>query len=173
MKNIFLTLSLGLALVSVNGQVAIEKATPSTGAILDFPALVGSEGDGGISLPRVADVSTAGTTAGTFLVDATNKIVKYYGDNAWVDLTSAKSSAISSYALTEANGNGMKIADGTVTENSLTGVLTLSSKDRALQLPVVADVTTLPSPPEAGMICYDKASKSLAVYNGEKWSFWN
>lgn len=175
MKNIFLILGTLLVFVSVDAQIAIEKGTVNSSAILDFPALVGSEGNGGINLPRNSNTNEAGTISGTFLVDASTQTVKYYGDGEWVDLTSAKSGEITTYVnLKEANGEGVRISDHTYTETeSLTGAVSLSSKNRALQLPVVADVTQLPEPPTAGMICYDKASQSLAVFNGEKWAFWN
>lgn len=174
MRKIYLTLIICLAFYSLKAQVAIEKTTTSPSAILDFPAVVGAEGNGGIALPRVTNPASAGITSGTFLVDSATKTVKYYGDGAWVDLTSAKSTAINAYdsSLNEVKGEGIHISDNSVTE-TLKGVLTLSSDNKALQLPVVEDVTQLLEPPYAGMICYDKKSQSLAVFNGEKWSFWN
>lgn len=174
MKKKYLILSLCLFFFSLNAQVAIEKTTTNSSAILDFPAIVGAEGNGGIALPRATNTTKAGTTSGTFLVDASSKRVRYYAENTWIDLTPEKATNIisSDASLQEAGGEGVNISDNSLTE-TLKGVLTLSSSNKALQLPVVVDVTQLREPPYAGMICYDKKSKSLAIFNGEKWSFWN
>lgn len=173
MKKKYLTFVFIIVLQLAKTQVSIEKAITNEAAILDFPALIGSEGNGGIAIPRAKDTTGAGVSPGTFVVDSSTKKVRFYGDSVWEDLTLAKTTDIVPYAsnLSEVGG-GVHISDNTINEN-LTGVLTLSSEKRALQLPVVADVTQLPNPPYAGMICYDKKSKSLAIFNGEKWSFWN
>lgn len=175
MKKIYLTLVFCFGLSVLNAQVVIEKASITPPSILDFPTISSSGtgiADGGIALPRADNTDKAGITSGTFLVDASTKKVRYYGET-WVDLTPVKSTNIVSYdASFQEKGEGIHISDNSVTE-TLKGVLTLSSDNKALQLPVVEDVTQLPEPPYAGMICYDKKSKSLAVFNGEKWSFWN
>ena len=73
--------------------------------------------------------------------------------------------------------NGTIVTAGTVlseeeADDAVIGALVVKSNDKALILPQVTDATQLPQP-QAGMICYDLASDSIAVFNSEVWSFWN
>ncbi|WP_148043492.1 hypothetical protein [Chryseobacterium sp. G0240] len=56
--------------------------------------------------------------------------------------------------------------------SSAPGVLVLESANKALILPKVAAPHLNVKNPYPGMICYDTASKSMAVFDGLKWSYW-
>lgn len=53
------------------------------------------------------------------------------------------------------------------------GVLVLESKTKAMVLPTVDDVNSIPSPSPGMMVFVNKTgAKRLAVFNGTVWSFW-
>lgn len=159
--------------IIVNAQeigVGIETESVGESSLLEFP----ENADKGILLPRVKNEEAAGTVAGTFIYNMSDKKVYIYGDNKWVALTDESSTRVSNnriYSGDELDSKGVVIEDGTSTEEAKPGVLSLESTERALVLPNVEDVTLLPNP-LAGLICYDKKSSSLAIFNGSDWYFW-
>ncbi|MCW0499361.1 hypothetical protein OKE63_09305 [Riemerella anatipestifer] len=158
-------------------QVAIDKSTlRSTSSILEFNDMKETNGSArGIILPMLSD----------------NSLVQQGA--LWFDLQSQKvmyKSATENVPLTTATPNLAIVSDHTAPENSVTAgvvitrspekpyssdlaVLKLDSRSTALLLPYVNDVTTDLASPEAGTIAYDGRSKSLAIFNGEHWYFWN
>lgn len=178
MKKIILSIfSLLVFGVIVNAQkgVGIETSDVRDGAILDFP----TNAKKGILLPRVENTNNAGTAYGTFVYDKASKKVLVYGNvdnaNKWIELTTEANNTplkgnLNPNGKTETS-NGVVIEDGTSASEVPEGVLSLESQNRALALPAVDDATKIRSP-KAGLICYDKKSKSLAVFNGKKWYFW-
>ena len=167
-KKLILTLIITAAFIfNLNAQVGIETESVGDGVILGFP----ENANKGILLPRITDVNEVAKVPGTFIFG--NNKVLLYGSNKWIDMTKENSNNLEPYNYQErADAKGMLIEDGTGDQQTPDGVLVLDSKTKALALPVVTDATKLPSP-KAGMICYDKKSKSLAIFNGTVWSFWN
>lgn len=157
----------------VQAQVAIEKTElSSVGSLLEFNDQQTGGVPKGIILP-IVDSPDPSTEQGTLLLDATDNTVKYKSDNEWVNLTNASSTSYSSPDLND-EGEGAVISDGTVgLDDGGPAVLKLNSNKRAMVLPRVSDVTTQINNPEPGTIAYDMKSKSLAIFNGEYWFFWN
>lgn len=152
---------------SVSAQVAIGKETIEESAILTF----GEGTTNGIILPYVNNF-TGNFSNGSILVDVQNLeevIVKVKIEGNWIPLTSPKNQSNLELNTTQDVGNGIII--GSATSNS-EGVLVLESENKALILPKIDDVTLIPSP-VLGMICYDLQRKSMAIFDGIKWSFWN
>ncbi|NML72171.1 hypothetical protein HHL23_20615 [Chryseobacterium sp. RP-3-3] len=56
--------------------------------------------------------------------------------------------------------------------SSAQGVLMLESTSKALVLPKVNHPVTSMKSTIAGTMCYDTVSKTIAVFDGVKWSFW-
>ncbi|MCK0203139.1 hypothetical protein MWN41_08965 [Ornithobacterium rhinotracheale] len=168
-RNIIITLLfLGIGL---NAQVAIEKTTfKSEGSILEFNDQRDSGGVAkGIILPVVAEPD-AQSVAGTIVYN--DKKVKYKSNDSWVDMTDSNSGEVV-IPTEEEKGEGAIISDSAPLNTSVPAVLKLESDNKALLLPQVNDVTVDINNPEAGTIAYDKKSKSLAIFNGEYWFFWN
>lgn len=159
------------------GQVHIKKtSTSSTGSILEFNDKVSDATNGvnnGIILPTL-DTPNAAISQGAIWVDAsTNKVVLNNGGASLVELTNASTTNLSSSSSTE-SGDGVVISDGTITPQTTDpAILKLDSNSKAMILPRVNNVVSDITNPVAGMMAYDISSKSLAVYNGDTWHFWN
>ncbi|MBV7439890.1 hypothetical protein KRX57_00480 [Weeksellaceae bacterium TAE3-ERU29] len=173
MKKTIIISVLLLCNLIVKAQIAIEKETfRSNSSIMEFNDIVEPNGEAkGIILPILLDSSIA--KEGALWVDSSTKKVMYQSGNGKVEMTEA---SIKEYSL-PANG---EIGDGiTISDDSLlsstddSAVLKLESSEKALLLPHVNDVTKDISNPEPGTIAYDVSSKSLAVFNGDYWFFWN
>lgn len=190
MKQIITILAITATAVLAQAQVAIERTDNQVrgAAIMDF------SGDGtttfatkGILLPKVDGTVTNPTkiTPGAMAYDLALQQVVYYNDDTsngqtagWKPMTATSETTVTenehsgTQQYTESLlDTGTIIADGTSTSTA-EGVLVLESASKALILPQVEDVTQLPGP-KAGMICYDMATDSMAVFNGTVWSFWN
>ncbi|MDG4947017.1 hypothetical protein NMK71_11400 [Weeksellaceae bacterium KMM 9713] len=179
MRNIFFIITIVFATSSLQAQVGIEREneTPIVrgDGIMDFP----SPAIKGILLPRVAETTNVPVAGGALAFNVATQMVEIYhpGNNAWVSMTEPGGANVPTQTqngmFQESASNGTLITAGTVTNsNPPEGVLVLESDDKALILPQVENAALLPSP-EAGMICYDMTTKSIAVYNGSVWSFWN
>lgn len=160
----------------VFGQVALGKQSVSgTTTILDFDNAAGNTK--GIILPAVENTNTAlaATVAnnnGTFLFDKSDKKVKMYENNQWVNLSDmgAVTTALASNSNTSSeNGKGVIIGSSTTPAK---GVLILESTTKAMILPQVANPHTSVKSPYPGMMCYDTTSKTLAVFDGVNWNYW-
>jgi hypothetical protein len=120
----------------------------------------------GIILPIVETLPAASTSQnGTFLLDKNDKKLKMCENNSWIDLCDKNSIANSLNSTTE--------TDAIIGETSTsTGVLALEATDNAMILPHVAAPETSVKNPVAGMLVYDTASNSLALFDGLKWNYW-
>lgn len=150
-----------------HGQVIItEQANPTptnSSVLLEF----GSQPKG-IILPSVA--SAPGAVGGTFIVNTTDGAVQYNNGTTWVNLTDL--GGLKEHSYTNA---GTDTGEGTIIGSTATtkpGVLVLESKTQALVLPRVANPHLNILSPIAGTVVYDTTSDAMAVYDGEKWSYW-
>lgn len=175
MKNIFTTLSIICFSVLGYSQVIIGDAvgtvTDKTSVLLEFA----NTGNKGIILPYVKTLP-ASPTPGTIVLDAstpTSTRVKYF-NGSWVDL-SGQNADVSSAMASQLNTTELTTAKAIIGSPTSTadGVLVLESPNKALVLPIVADVNNIPNP-SPGMIVYinKTGAKRLAVFNGAGWSFW-
>lgn len=167
------------SLTYVQAQVSIEKEAPEGDALLDFDHTQQK----GLLLPYVTDVTEApadNATPGMILFDVASGQILYRYENTteniaeWRAMTSETGTNISHGTQTENSGEtGIIISDGTATQpQAVNSVLALESDEKAFVLPRVTNAVLLPSP-QQGTICYDENSGSIAVFNGNKWSFWN
>ena len=171
------------AQVSIGGKQSVE----GNSTILDF----NSTFDGkkatdatanntfGIILPSVAsepvitiqnqDVQSANN--GTFVFDKSTKKVKMFENNKWRDLseTGSDSRIVSNNSDDTSQNQGAIIGSAT---SSVKGVLVLESADKAMILPRIDKPHTSVKNPYAGMMCFDTASKTLAVFDGTNWNYW-
>lgn len=165
MKNIILLigfLSSGL----VCAQVGIGKESVDGDGILDFAPNTTN----GIMLPIVETLPND-AVAGTILMDKSDKIIKIKDASTWISLSDAGSVNNATFNTNaEVPGpNRVIIGNSTTT---VPGVLVLESADKALILPKIANPHMNVKNPYPGMICYDTTSKTMAVFDGVKWSYW-
>lgn len=167
MKKIVLIISLIFS-ISICSQVAIGKSIlESASSSLEF----GNE-NRGIILPWVTNVaSVQNVVNGTLIFDLSDKKIKAYQNNTWVDLSvDATGVADSSLQDTLNDNSTAKVTIGTPTATS--GIFVLEDNNKAMILPKVASPHLNIISPAAGMMVYDTVKKQLAVFNGSVWSFW-
>jgi hypothetical protein len=165
MKKIIITIAVFIVGIC-QAQVAIGKSTVNGSGILDFA----SSSTKGILLPIVETLPTgAAATNGTILMDKNDLKLKLRENGAWVDLSDAGS--ISGITFNTSSDAGIGVIMGANT-SSAEGVLVLEATDKALILPQVANPHTTVKSPRAGMMCYDTASDTLAIFDGLKWNYW-
>jgi hypothetical protein len=171
MKNTFITVVLCSLASYASGQVAIGKENiEGTSTLLDFDNTTGNSK--GIILSSVDNIPVLTTdNNGTFLFDKTDRKVKMYENNTWIALSNTGSSSqITSNASIE-SGSNQGVIMGKNTSNAK-GILVLESFDKAIILPRIINPHTTVKSPYPGMMCYDMASKSLAVFDGINWNYW-
>ena len=164
-NNKLLLLLLMLYGMSLQSQVAIEKTFLDGSSILDFNTGTTK----GIILPAVSIVPPTPTNGLLGFYTGDNRVYMYQ-NNVFVPLTEGNGSS----AQITANGSaeqGTGVIIGATT-SSATGVLVLESSTLALTLPQVNQPHLNVKSPYPGMICYDTASKSLAVFDGLYWNYW-
>lgn len=165
MKNIILLLGI-LSSGFIFAQVGIGKESVDGDGILDFAPNTTN----GIMLPIVETLPND-AVAGTILMDKNDKTVKMKDDSTWVALSDAGSvNNVTFNSNAEVPGpNRVIIGNSTTT---VPGVLVLESSEKALVLPKIADPHINVKSPYPGMMCYDTVSKTMAVFDGLKWSYW-
>ncbi|MDR6923710.1 MULTISPECIES: hypothetical protein [Chryseobacterium] len=175
MKKIIYSILFCSLAVFASGQVAIGKESVNgTATILDFNNTAGNTN--GIILSAVNNLSGALSSAppennGTFLFDKSDKKVKMYENGVWIELSdSGNDSQIITNTSAESGGN-QGVIIGASTSNAR-GVLVLEAQSKALILPQINTPHTAVKGPYPGMMCYDTASKSLAVFDGSSWNYW-
>src|SRR5690606_21318188 len=156
----------------VSAQVAIGKEEINgTSTILDF--YDGTDNFRGIILPAVDEAPASLTTDnnGTFLFDVSDKKLKMYENDTWVELSDEGDDTNLIVNTTDENNEdeGVIIASEA---SEAKGLLVLESTDKAVILPKIANPHTTVKSPYPGMMCYDTASKSLAVFDGSLWNYW-
>lgn len=165
MKKVF-TIIITLYAVVVSAQVAIEKSQVDGDGLLDFPANTTK----GILLP-IVETLPSDASSGTLLMDKNDKTLKMNVESAWIPLSDEGSvTGVVFNTNGEIPGQNRVIIGSDTT--SAPGVLVLESADKALILPKIAAPHTSVKNPYPGMICYDTVSKSMAVFDGLKWSYW-
>ncbi|MRJ09967.1 hypothetical protein EDL98_02570 [Ornithobacterium rhinotracheale] len=167
-------ISIFLFSVISNAQIVIEKENlRSEGSILEFNDMKEPNGSAkGIILPILKDSSRA--MQGALWVDAKTKKVMYKSKDKSVELTEQANVLIPIPEGDNIPEAGVIVADDSMPEFSKDpAIFKLDSKKAALLLPYVQDVTKDISNPEPGTIAYDAKSKSLAIFNGNYWYFWN
>lgn len=167
-----------------NAQViigdAIGTAKDKTSVLLEFAA----NKNKGIIVPYVRILpKLAALVEGSIILDVTNATtarMKFYNGTIWKDLSGQDANLIvpinfmtaQPTALLAPETTSSKVIIGSST-TSADGVLVLESNTKALVLPTVSDVQNIPSPSPGMMVYVNKTgAKRLAVFNGNKWSFW-
>ncbi|PKF75968.1 hypothetical protein [Chryseobacterium sp. PMSZPI] len=150
----------------VSAQIAVEKAQVDGDGLLDFPANTTK----GILLPIVETLPTD-AVGGTLLMDKNDKTLKMNVESSWVLLSDQGSITNAVFNTGEEIPGQNRIIMGANTTTA-PGVLVLESSNKALILPKIAAPHTNVKSPYPGMICYDTVSKSMAVFDGLKWSYW-
>jgi hypothetical protein len=170
MKNIK-NISIAIALVAFNSifaQVAIGKQiVDGNSTVLDFDNASGNTK--GIILPATSGLPTGTLVNGTFVFDVTDSIVKVYENDTWKPLSDAGNSSAVVVNNTAVQGKGVVMGASSSTAD---GVLVLESQDKAMILPKIATPHVNVKNPYPGMMCYDTASKTLAIFDGSVWNYW-
>ncbi|NML68718.1 hypothetical protein HHL23_02750 [Chryseobacterium sp. RP-3-3] len=165
MKKIIILAIILVGFSSINAQVGMGKTSVDGDAILDFPVA-----ETGIILPIVETLPTGSAASnGTFLLDKTDSTIKMRENDLWVPLSDTGSLTGIMLNASAETGGGVIIG---AASSPAQGVLVLESASKALVLPKVNDPVTSMKSPIAGTICYDTVSKTVAVFDGLKWSFW-
>lgn len=154
----------------INAQVAIGKENVSNeSTLLEFED--SATNTLGIILPSVLDASTIAVQNGTFLFDVATKKVRMFENSSWIDLSIVgdDSNLIIDPSNENTNSTGVIIGSETTTTP---GVLVLEATDKAMVLPKIENPHLTVKSPYAGMMCYDTASKSLAIFDGINWNYW-
>lgn len=179
MKNIYAAtlitmMSLANAQVIIGDQVGTAPAAQKTSVLLEFAAGQNK----GIILPYVRTLP-ASPTEGTFVLDATSGTaarVKFY-NGAWVDLSGQDGNVTTALATQPTAAQAPETAGAKsiigARSSAADGVLVLESTSKAMILPTVSDVQNILSPSPGMMVYVNKAgAKRLAVFNGNRWSYW-
>lgn len=150
---------------------AVGTANNKSSVLLEFA----NTGDKGIVLPYVRTLPVS-PSEGTIILDAslpTASRIKYY-NGSWVDLSGQDATVNTQLnnqpIITEESSGKVIIGD----KNSLAdGVLVLESSTKAMVLPIINNTDNIVNP-SPGMMVYliNGNNKRLAVFNGNKWSFW-
>ena len=170
MKNIK-NISIAAALIIFNSffaQVAIDKqSVDGNSTVLDFNNV--SSNTKGLILPATSGLSSGALVNGTFIFDISDKKVKVYENDGWKDLSEAGNSNAVLINNSAESGKGVVIGESS---SSADGVLVLEAQDKAMILPKVTIPHVNVKNPYPGMICYDTASKTLAIFDGSVWNYW-
>lgn len=167
-KKIIFSFAILAMVASASAQVAIGKTSVTgTTTLLDFES-----GFRGIILPAVsmADVPALDeNNNGTFLFDLDTQTVQMFENETWIPLGDQGDASVITVNTSVETGEGAII--GAETSDAL-GVLVLEATDKAMILPKVADPHLTVKSPYPGMICYDTASRTIAVFDGAVWNYW-
>ncbi|WP_228374768.1 hypothetical protein [Chryseobacterium oranimense] len=162
------TVMIVLAFNTFHAQVAIGKdIIEGKNTILDFNN--SPENTKGLILPATKGLPAGNTANGTFIFDTSDDKVKVYENNSWKALSDTGNSTTIKANDSKENGAGVVIGEK---EGSADGVLVLESPDKAIILPKISSPHLSVKDPYPGMICYDTASKTFAVFDGTVWNFW-
>lgn len=170
----------------ISAQVSIGKQGLSgSSSILEFSGMTQTSAPEdtetgnvkGIILPVVAvspvfstvNPSTNHPQNGTFLFDRQTSKVRMFENGNWTDMTDPGTSSSTIPLSGAETGNGVII--GAASSNAK-GVLVLESADKAMVLPHVKNPHLTVKSPYPGMMCFDTVSKSVAVFDGNKWNYW-
>lgn len=176
MKKIIGTAFLSLMIINIKSQVAIGKTSITNASVLlEFDD--SETNKKGIILCAVDNLSNALSTTnpaennGTFLFDRSDDKVKMYENNAWINLSDSGSEAQIATNTTADTSQTQGAIIGAQTSNAK-GVLVLEASNKALVLPWIQNPHIAVKNPYPGMMCYDTASRTLAVFDGSVWNYW-
>ena len=177
MKKIILLIVLITSKNQIAAQVifgdAVGSATDKTSVLMEFS----SAGNRGMILPYVTDKSAI-TVPGSIIFDASTATAakaKYYNGTAWIDLSVQPANATSYLGIQPPARDNVnsKVIIGSST-SSADGILVLESATKAMVLPIATSYQNIINPAPGTMVFLSNGPlKSLAVYNGEQWSFWS
>ncbi|WP_413533745.1 hypothetical protein [Empedobacter brevis] len=170
MKKIIVTsLFSTLLYTNANAQLIIANENNYPSALITESTLVQFEENQtkGIILPEI-EALPENPTNGTFIFDKNEVKVKMYENGQWISMTDRGSNQ----TIQNDNDKGEGVIIG-AESSTAEGVLILESPDKALVLPRVKNITTDVVNPYPGMICYDIASKTVAIFDGVQWNYWN
>jgi len=152
---------------------AVGSAVDKTSVLMEFS----NAGNRGLILPYVTD-KTAITTPGSIIFDAstaTSAKAKYYNGTSWIDLSVQPANATSYLSIqppARDNANSKVIIGSS--SSSADGILVLESTTKAMVLPIATSYQNIINPAPGTMVLLSNGPlKTLAVYNGEQWSFWS
>ncbi|MDM1298706.1 hypothetical protein HXZ94_09340 [Empedobacter falsenii] len=158
------------------GQLTLGKPSiTSESVIFDFDD--SANNIKGIILPSVDALPTATNSEnnGMFLFDETDLIVKVLENGIWKNL-SDQGSSNNLYTTDRIKNTSSEIGEGIVIGDVSTtkadAILALESENKALRLPQIANPHLNVKSPYPGMMCFDTASDTLAVFDGENWNYW-
>ena len=163
------------SIYTLQAQVAIGKENVNgSNTILDFAEIGNTKG---IIVPPVAaheNVKRGSTNEnGIFIFDKADAKVKVFENNIWKELSPAGSSTdLLSNDTRQDIGSGVIIGAETTTAEGILVLESPTDTPMAMILPKVNTPHTSVENPYPGMICYDTATKTLAVYNGLVWTYW-
>lgn len=171
LKLIYSTIAFILLSISINAQVGIGKNNiDGISTIIDFDN--SSTNTKGIILPAVTTAPTNLNTSdngGTLIYDLSDSKVKMFQNGTWVSLSETGDKSKISINNSNEVGNGVIIGAAT---SQAKGSLILESSNRAIILPKINSPDTSVKSPYPGMICYDTASKTIAIFDGKVWNYW-
>lgn len=162
----------------INAQVtigdAIGTAYDKTSVLLDFSA----NQNKGILLPYLRTLPQ-NPSEGTLVLDASDPLqarVKYF-NGSWIDLSSQDADITNHLSEQPTNLETTELPEAKTiigaTSTAADGVLVLESTTKSMILPIVDDVQNIINPSPRMIVYINKSgAKRLAVYNGNKWSFW-
>ncbi|MDQ1161784.1 hypothetical protein QE422_002152 [Chryseobacterium sp. SORGH_AS 447] len=182
-KYIILFLGIG-NLISAQVSIGKQSLTGSS-SVLEFSGMTQTTAPDdaetanskGLIVPAVAvspvftavNPSTNHPQNGTFLFDIQTQKVRMFENGNWSDMTdTGSSSSVIPVTGTEAS-NGVIIGSSS---SSAKGALVLESTNKAMILPHIKNPHSTVKSPYPGMMCFDTVSKSIAVFDGSKWSYW-
>lgn len=167
MKKIVLVFFTLTVLSTLSAQVGIGRNTfSSTSVLMEF-----EEGTTkGIILPAVNNITVVTPINGMMVFDRSDAIVKYYQNGGWVLLSDA-GNTLNAPIVNASPETGGGVLIGT-DDTSAQGILELRSTDKALVLPKVANPHLNVPSPVTGIMVYDTASRTLAVFDGLVWNYW-
>lgn len=184
MKNIFNIIALlGITLaLSAQTKVSIEKDdTGNPSVLLEFndrreaaktagSSTVNVNGvNKSLILPVVEDINE-NSVPGTIWLDANDDIIKYKKSaSETVNMTLPSDTDV--VAPTGSESTTEKGVIIGAESSTAKGVLVLESTTQAMVLPHVDSVADVINP-EPGSMVYAKDEKGIALFNGERWTFW-
>ena len=149
-------------------------ATVKTSVLLEFANTLNK----GIIVPYVRVLPTPIlATQGTILLDASTAVaarVKFSNGTNWIDLSGQDANiatALSNQPIGIIEGTAKTIIGAQT--SSADGVLVLESTTKAMVLPIVNSTDDIINPAPGMMVYLNKSgAKRLAVFNGNRWSYW-
>ncbi|WP_228431919.1 hypothetical protein [Chryseobacterium shigense] len=153
---------------SIYAQVAIGKETvDGNSTLLDFNNTAANTK--GLILPATQGIPAGSPANGTFIFDTFDDQVKVYENNTWKALSDIGNGSAIVANTSDETGNGVVMG---TQAGSADGILVLESPDKAMILPKISSPHLNVKNPYPGMICYDTASKTFAVFDGTFWNYW-